>query len=83
MWAIGVIIYITLGGYAPFRDDNYASMNQNILSGRFRFHKKYWEHVSDEAKDLIQHLLTVDPVQRFTVHQAMSHPWVRLLLPVS
>ena len=37
---------------------------------------EYWSNVSEEAKDLIKHLLTLDINKRFTVEQALQHSWI-------
>ena len=37
---------------------------------------EYWSNVSDEAKDLIKHLLVLDVDERYTVEQALNHQWV-------
>ncbi|KAI0223774.1 Calcium/calmodulin-dependent protein kinase type I, partial [Massospora cicadina] len=50
---------------------------QNILNGEFCFEpEKYWCQVSETAKDFISRLLVVDPEQRLTAQQALSHPWL-------
>ncbi|RHY32223.1 hypothetical protein DYB32_002747 [Aphanomyces invadans] len=36
----------------------------------------WYNSLSDEAKDLLSHLLTVDPEKRFTAADALSHPWM-------
>lgn len=33
MWSVGVIMYILLGGYPPFHDDNQARLYQKIKKG--------------------------------------------------
>jgi serine/threonine protein kinase len=58
MWSIGVITYIILGGYPPFHDDNQKALFRKIRKAEFEFHPNYWEHVSQEAKDLIKGMLT-------------------------
>jgi serine/threonine protein kinase len=45
-------------------------------TAEYQFHDEYWNHISEEAKDLIRHLLLKDPVERLTVDQALSHSWV-------
>jgi calcium/calmodulin-dependent protein kinase (CaM kinase) II/calcium/calmodulin-dependent protein kinase I len=75
MWSFGVILYILLGGYPPFHHDNQRELFKIIVSGQFEFHQDYWGSVSEEAKDLIRGLLTVDPEKRLTVEQALAHPW--------
>ncbi|CAM9885186.1 unnamed protein product [Ectocarpus sp. 6 AP-2014] len=76
IWSIGVITYILLGGYPPFHDDNQAKLYQKIKKGKVSFHPQYWSTVSDEAKDLIKKMLTLDKDKRITAEQALEHPWV-------
>ncbi|CAM9494363.1 unnamed protein product [Pylaiella littoralis] len=76
IWSIGVITYILLGGYPPFHDDNQAKLYQKIKKGKVSFHPQYWSTVSDEAKDLIKKMLTVDKEKRISAEQALQHPWV-------
>jgi len=76
MWSFGVILYILLGGYPPFHHDNQRELFKKITKGDYQFHPDYWNTVSDEAKDLIRGLLTVDVSKRLTVEQALVHPWL-------
>ena len=64
-------------GYPPFYDENdQNALFRKIKQGSYEFHKDYWSHISDEAKDLIRGLLTVDVRDRLTVDQALQHPWI-------
>jgi serine/threonine protein kinase len=36
----------------------------------------YWKDITDEAKDLINHLLVVDASKRYTAKDALNHPWL-------
>ncbi|KAG5179819.1 kinase-like domain-containing protein [Tribonema minus] len=76
MWSIGVIIYILLGGYPPFHDENQTRLFRKIRAGSYKFHSEYWGGVSNEAKDLISRLLTVDVSKRLTAAEAVVHPWL-------
>ena len=78
MWSIGVIIFILLGGYPPFSDNNQSRLYKKIKAGQFEFHPDYWTAISSEAKDLITKLLTVDPEKRYSAEQALHHPWIDL-----
>lgn len=76
MWSLGVVIYICLGGYRPFRGEGDEMMKQ-IRYGEYKFHKKYWSHVSNEAKSLISSMLTVDPDKRITAEEALNCDWMK------
>jgi serine/threonine protein kinase len=75
MWSCGVIIYILLGGYPPFHDDNHAILYRKIKAADYTFEPQYWDQVSDDAKDLIKKMLIVDPDKRLSADQALRHPW--------
>jgi serine/threonine protein kinase len=78
MWSIGVISYIVIAGYPPFRDDNLRALFRKIRSGSYAFHIEHWEAVSDEAKDFIRTLLVVDPDKRATAEEALEHSWLKV-----
>lgn len=78
MWSIGVICYIILGGYPPFYDDNVKNLYKKIKACDYEFHPDYWKAVSDEAKDLISKMLTLDPKKRITADEALRHPWLKV-----
>ena len=50
-------------------------MRDFILGAKFSFSSPEWESVSDDAKDLIGHLIVVDPVKRWNADQALRHCW--------
>jgi len=74
---MGVITYFLLCGYTPFDHDSQKDEVQRILTADFRFEPAiYWQGVSQQARDFIGRLLTVDPEQRMTAKQALAHPWL-------
>lgn len=77
VWAIGVITYFLLCGYTPFdRDSNLEEM-QAILVADYSFTPlEYWRGVSLTARQFIKRCLTIDPNQRMTAHEALSHEWI-------
>ena len=85
MWAAGVITYIMLCGFPPFRS---ARRDQDelfdlIQEGIFEFLSPYWDPVSSEAKDLISHLLVVSVKERYSAEQVLAHPWIRQRSPTA
>lgn len=75
MWSVGVILYILLGGYPPFSEDNQAKLFKKIKSGKYEFHAEYWSQISTDAKDLVSSLLTVDSSKRATAADCLKHSW--------
>lgn len=76
MWSLGVIVYILLGGYPPFIEQNQRELFRKIRKGQYEFHEEYWGSVSADAKDLISCLLTVSPGKRLSASDALKHKWM-------
>ena len=83
LWSLGVIIYIMLMGYPPFYPDaGYnnqrltSNMRDCILNGKIMIHKESeWSSISNNAKEVIKGLLTVDPCKRMSLDALFAHPW--------
>lgn len=76
LWSCGVILFILLGGYPPFYDESEPRLFRKIREGKPDFDDPVWNEVSDEAKDLLDKLLNVDPKKRLTVEKIINHPWM-------
>ena len=76
MWSVGVILYILLGGYPPFIENNQRDLFRKIRRGEYEFHEEYWGTVSSDAKNLISSLLTVDIATRLDADQALDNQWI-------
>jgi len=80
MWSIGVVMYILLCGFPPFYSAHglpmSPGMKTRIRSGQYTFPTPEWDKVSDDAKDLIRHLLKTDPAERFHINQVMAHRYI-------
>lgn len=76
VWSLGVIIYILLGGYPPFIEQNQRDLFRKIRKGQYEFHAEYWGGVSQDAKNLIASLLTVPVNKRETCAGALKNKWI-------
>lgn len=77
MWALGCVLYTLLSGFPPFYDESIEILTEKVAKGQFTFLSPWWDDISPSAKDLITHLLTVDPDKRFTITEFLAHPWIR------
>jgi len=80
-WAVGVIIYILLCGYPPFRGRDDRDTLALIKLGNVNFDPKEWSVISADAKDLILRLLTKDVRLRLSARQVLDHVWVKETAP--
>lgn len=76
LWSIGVVIFVLLGGYAPF-EGAAMELPKIVCEGYVDFPGIYWEAISDNAKNLIKSLLVVDPENRATLVDALDSEWLR------
>jgi calcium-dependent protein kinase len=73
IWSCGVIMYALLSGHFPFYSKNEEEIKRKILSGKFEFNPKYFNNVSDKAKDLIKKCLIYDKYKRISAEDALKH----------
>ncbi|KAI8143490.1 kinase-like domain-containing protein [Fennellomyces sp. T-0311] len=77
MWALGCVLYTLLCGFPPFYDESIQVLTEKVAKGQYTFLSPWWDPISPEAKDLIEHLLCIDPEERYTINQFMKHPWMQ------
>lgn len=80
VWSLGVIMYILLCGFPPFYSNHGLAispgMKKRIRMGQYTFPNPEWQHVSQDAKDLISGMLNIDPAQRFAIEQVIKNRWI-------
>ncbi|KAJ1911120.1 MAPK-activated protein kinase Srk1 [Tieghemiomyces parasiticus] len=80
MWALGCVLYTMLCGFPPFYDEDVQILTQKVACGYYTFLSPWWDPISDSAKDLISHLLTVSPRDRYSIDEFLAHPWCQARL---
>ena len=76
IWSAGVILYILLSGDPPFNGPNDSAIYQKVAQMKYTFPENKWKNVSNEAKDLISHML-VPEEKRYTASQVLEHDWFK------
>ncbi|XP_063444580.1 maternal embryonic leucine zipper kinase-like [Mytilus trossulus] len=72
LWSMGILLYALLCGYLPFDDEKIPQLYKKIQSGKYE--NPPW--LSEESKLLILGMLQVDPQNRLTIKQLITHPWL-------
>jgi len=77
LWSVGVVLYVMLGGYAPFEAETVYEIATLVCDGDWQFHDQYWSEISQAPKDLITGLLTIPVPDRLTSEQALESDWLK------
>ncbi|TYZ65213.1 hypothetical protein PybrP1_003988 [[Pythium] brassicae (nom. inval.)] len=76
VFSAGVILFILLVGYPPFRGDSEVEILLKIARGDFVFDRADWAGVSPRAQELVARMLTVRADERISVDDVLRHPWL-------
>ena len=63
-------------GTSPFTEEGGVRLMEQIITADFVFPPH--PPISEEARDLIQKLLVVDPEERLSSEQILRHPWLQV-----
>ena len=76
IWSLGVIIYTLLVGKPPYEDDSVESTYDNIRNNRYSFPNL---DISEQARDLIEKILVLEPDRRLSLEDILSHEFLQPL----
>ena len=74
IWSSGIVLYGMLCGYLPFSDDDDSINKKNIIEGKYDIP----ENISPNAKNLLKHILDINPLTRYTLKEIKEHPWFKM-----
>ena len=77
IWSAGVILYILLSGDPPFNGPSDLAIYKKIAEMKFDFPENKWSRISDEAKDLIKHMIAPED-KRYSAREVMEHAWMKV-----
>jgi calcium-dependent protein kinase len=78
VWALGVIFYHMLSGTTPFRVTSRKDLVQQMVSKEIRFQPQMWSKLSEDARDLIENMMKLNPGIRISTAQILKHSWCRV-----
>jgi serine/threonine protein kinase KIN1/2 len=69
-----VLLYAILCGTVPFKAQSMHELHELIINGRFDY--PHQAQISNEARDLIERMLVVNPKDRISISEILKHPWI-------
>lgn len=79
VFAAGVVLYILLCGRPPFNSRSNREVLEKTCKGVYTMSGAEWDDISDEAKDLVQRMLVVNPEERIGTADILAHSWLKQL----
>lgn len=84
VWSCGVILFVMLCGSPPFNGETDMEVLKKVKKGKFSFlPADIWDRVSQDARELIGHMLMVSVKARYDAEKACMDDWVCKLAPNS
>ena len=79
IFSLGVLLFVIRVGKFPFKYSIYNDKRYRLIMEKD--YESYWngfkkENLSEEFKDLINHLICYDPDDRFSLDEVLRHPWI-------
>ena len=77
VWSCGIILYAMLCGSLPFSESK-----EEIIVKKIKIHDyKIPDYLSEDAKNLLNSILVINPKHRINIEHIKQHPWFNLIKP--
>ena len=77
IWSCGIILYAMLCGSLPFAESKEDIICRKILNHDYIIPN----NLSKDAKDLLNNIMKINPLERYTIKDIKKHPWFNLVSP--
>lgn len=74
LWSCGVILYVLLAGFLPFKDKDIMHVYRKIFKAEYKIPPWF----SPGAHHLISRLLVTEPEKRISVSEILDDPWFNI-----
>jgi len=80
IFSLGVLLFVITIGRFPFNSSKYSDKKYRLIM--FKKYEQYWSNyekynLSNEFKDLMNHLICYQPNERFNIDEILEHPWIK------
>ena len=80
IFSLGVLLFVITVGRFPFNLSGYSDKKYRLIMTK-NF-EQFWKNfdnynLSEEFKELINHLICYDPCQRLSIDEIFEHPWIK------
>ena len=72
IWALGILLYFTITGVAPFRAETVAKLKKVILDGSYTIPS----YVPHQCQTIISNILVAEPTSRLSLQQIRDSDWL-------
>ncbi|KAL6594467.1 Pkinase-domain-containing protein [Neocallimastix sp. 'constans'] len=72
IWSLGIILYVMLVGQVPFKGRYVKVLYESIVNKEYEIP----DYVPEDARDLIEKMLIIEPEKRINMDEILIHPWI-------